>query len=452
MANERVRQIYQYMGVSGVGKQQSALGVYMPNADLDTRDACTVTVSDNVNRGTQYDCDGVDLTGEPIFDRDTIISLDYAQAGFTPQILARWLAYSQGVAAAPTGTTANEVQTLTRNGTVSGGTFTLTLVHEGKTGVTEPIAYDATNPQILAALLKKTGTATAMGKLLRSGDVVITGTWGTAITATFGGRLAGANMALFTVGNGSITGGGTVDAAQGTAGDQKIHAISRSTDGTLPLFSIITGDKNGGYDHMKYGDAVVNSIRLNGEQGAGNLVGMTVEIFCNYTAEREASYSVPTCVNITPVKVEDLRVKIAGTWETPDVFNIALDINNVIPREAAFAFDDIDISNAYQRGDRPTQGFTASIFGSPDTTLYQTAEAEETSGNDVEFILHVGQAGNRVSFTGADTKIKFQNSRMGFAGALNQSVINIVGTPYNTPPLTYSAVVSQTATFLTASS
>jgi hypothetical protein len=31
-------------------------------------------------------------------------------------------------------------------------------------------------------------------------------------------------------------------------------------------------------------------------------------------------------------------------------------------------------------------------------------------------------------------------------------VINIVGTPYNTPPLTYSAVVSQTATFLTASS
>ena len=453
MANERVRQVFQYFGVSGVGKKQSAHGVYQPNADLDTRDKCSVSVSDNVNRTIQYDCDGVDKIREPISDRDTVITLDYSEDGFTPQILARWLAYALGVAAAPTGSTANEVQTLTRSGTVSGGTFFLTLVHEGKTGVTEPIAYDATNAVILAALLKKTGTATAMGKLLKAGDVAVTGTWGTAITLTFGGRMAAANLAMITADVTALTGSTPgITVAQGTAGDQKIHALTRSTDGTLPEFSIVTGDKNGGYDHMKYGDAAVNRITLNGQQSAGAVVGMTVEILCNYTSEREPGYSVPACVSISPVKVEDLKTKIAGTWETPDVSAMSWNLSNNIPREAAFAFDDIDITNAYQRGDRPDTGWTFSIFGSPDTTLYQTAEAEETDGNDVEVILHVGQAGNRVSITGADTKIKFQNSRMGFAGPLRQSTINIVATPYNSPPLAYSAVISQSATFLVASS
>jgi hypothetical protein len=41
---------------------------------------------------------------------------------------------------------------------------------------------------------------------------------------------------------------------------------------------------------------------------------------------------------------------------------------------------------------------------------------------------------------------------MGFAGALRQSTINIEATPYNSPPLTYTASISQTETFLTASS
>lgn len=452
MANERVRAIYQYFGVSGAGKKQSALGVYQPNADLDTRDKCSVTISDNVNRNVQYDCDGVDKIREPITDRDTVMTLDYSEDGFTPQILARWLAYQQGVAAAPTGATTNEVQTLTKTGTVTGGTFTISLTHEGKTGLTEPIAYNASNAVILAALLKKTGTATAMGKLIKSGDVSLGGLITTALTLTFTGRFAASNMAQVVIDDALITGGGTIEETTTTPGDQKVHAITRSTDGTLPLFSIITGDKNGGYDHMKYGDAVVNKISFSTAQTAGAVVGMTVEIFCNYTSEREPSYSVPACVSITPVKVEDVKVKIAGTWETPDVSAMTGELDNVVPRGAAFAFDDIDISNAYQRGDRPNYGFTFSIYGSPDTTLYQTAEAEETDGNDVEMIVHIGQMGNRVSITGADTKIKFQNSRMGFAGELRQSTINIVATPYNSPPLTYLAVISQTATFLVASS
>lgn len=451
MPNTRVRAIYEYVAVSGAGKRQSAFGVFQPNADIDTRDNCRVTVSDNVNRRIEYDCDGVDIRNEAILNRDTQIVLDYTE-GFTPQIFARWAAYKESAAAAPSGSTANEVQTFTRTGTVSGGTFTLSYTIEGKTGLTEAIAYDADAATIQAAMLKKTGTATAMGKLFRTGDVVVTGDWTGGIVFTFGNRFAAANVPAPTIDNTAITGGGTVGVAESTAGSQKTHAISRSTDGTLALFSLITGDKNSAFDHFKYGDCVVDSINPTFSQEAGALVGLTVTIFANYVPEREASYSVPACVNITALKTEDCKVEIDGSFETPDVASLAAVFNNNIPRDAAFAYDDIDVSVAYQRGDQPTQDFTLSIYGTPDAAVYQLAEAEATEGNEVEFVLYMGNPGNRVIITADNAKIKFQSNKTGEAGALRQKTININATPHGTPPLSYSAVISQTATFLTASS
>ena len=451
MANTRVRQIHEFISVSGAGKKQSAHGVYMPNGDIDTREKCRVEISDNVNRRDEFDCDGQDLLRQAILDRDTQVTLTYDD-GFTPQQAARWIAYKESVAASPSGSTVNEVQTLTPTGTVSGGTFTISLTHEGKTGTTEAIAFDANNATILAALLKKTGTSTAMGKLLKSGDVSLGGTIATALTITFTGRFAGTNVAMVVVDDAAITGGGTIEESQTTAGSQLSHAITRSTDGTLAEFSFITGDKNDTFDDFKYGDAVVESVNFTMEQGAGALVQMTVVIYCNYTAERESAYSAPTCVNITPLKVEDCKVSIDGTFETPDVASLSFTSSNNIPREAAFAYDDIDISNAYQRGDIPSQNFTASIYGIPSTTLYTLAEAEETDGNNVAFILYLGRTANRLAITPPNAKIRFHATRLGYAGALRQSTINIEAIPLQSPPLTYVASIAQAGAFLVASS
>src|SRR5688572_26409203 len=159
MANARWRQIHQFLAVSGVGKIQAAYDNFMLHADLDTRDACTIEMNDDVERRQEYDCDGVDLIREPIRRRFTQFRLTYDK--INGQIAARWTAYHQGVSAASTGAAANEVVTITRNGTVSGGTFTISITHEGKTGTTDAIAWDASNADILAALLKKTGSATA---------------------------------------------------------------------------------------------------------------------------------------------------------------------------------------------------------------------------------------------------------------------------------------------------
>jgi hypothetical protein len=447
MANARWRAIHRFVAFSGVGKVQAAYDNFMLHSDIDTRDACDVEQIDNVNRRQEFDCDGVDLIKEPIANRFTQFRLTYSK--FTAQMAARFTAYKEGVAGASSGAAANETHTLTRNGTVSGGTFTISITHEGKTGTTEAIAYDATNAVILAALLKKTGSATAMGKFFKAGDVAVSGTWGTAITLTYGGRYANTNLTEITTDDTLLTGGGSIDVATGTAGDSELHAISRSTDGSLPLFSMATGDKNESVATEVYGNCSVESIEYNFAQGEN--VQMVVVINAYYVPEKTEAFDVPACVNITPVKTEDCKFRINSVWETPDVFSCRFAHANNIPVEAAQGYDDIDITTAWQRGDNPTQGFTASIFGTSDTALYQLAEAEETAGNEVAWVIYLGNGGDRLTITSSTTKIYFQTTRNGFEGPLRQSTMNIVGSPHASPPLSFAYNGTQTASFLVAS-
>lgn len=447
MANNRWRKIHQFVAFSGQGKKQAAYDDFMAYADLDTRDACEVEQLDNVTRRQEFDCDSVDLIKEPIANRFTQFRLTYSK--FTAQIAARFTAYKEGVAGASSGAAANEVQTITRNGTVSGGTFTIGLTHEGRTGTTEAIAYDASNADILAALLKKTGSASAMGKILKAGDVAVSGTWGTAISLTFGGRYANTNMTEITTVDTSLTGGGSLDVATSTAGDSELHAISRSTDGTLPLFSMAMGDKNESVATQVFGNCSVESIEYDFAQGEN--VQMVVVINAYYVPEKTEAFDVPACVNITPVKTEDCKFRINSVWETPDVFSCRFTHANNIPVEAAFGYDDIDTTTAWQRGDNPTQGFVASIFGTSDTALYQLAEAEETAGNEVAWVIYLGNGGDRLTITSSTTKIYFQQTRTGFEGPLRQSTMNIVGSPHASPPLTFAYNGTQTASFLVAS-
>lgn len=92
---------------------------------------------------------------------------------------------------------ANEVQSLAATGTVTAGTFTITLAGQTTAG----IAWNATAAAIQAALVALSN--------VDLGDVVCTGgpMPGTAVVATFGGQYAGDNMALMTVNSAGLTGG-----------------------------------------------------------------------------------------------------------------------------------------------------------------------------------------------------------------------------------------------------
>ena len=127
-------------------------------------------------------------------------------------------------ATAGTGTT-NEIQTVYASGTVSGGTFTITF--SGQT--TSAIAYNASAATVQAAL-------EALSNVV-PGDVVVSGTAGVIYILKWGNNFAAQDVAAVTIGNGSITGGGSylvATASAGQAGSNGTYkaCLSSSTDGS----------------------------------------------------------------------------------------------------------------------------------------------------------------------------------------------------------------------------
>ena len=443
--NSRWRKINRFLAISGIGKKQSGLGEFLADADLDTRENCQLEIDVEVERGAERSCDNRDLTSEPVKSRYRKFRLTYDNP--TPQQMFRMIAYKEGAVTAPVATSANEAQTLTRTGNVTGGTFPISLNDlEGRSGVTKQIPFNAAALQIQAAIIDQ---SKSLGKIIRPGDIAASGDWTTGIVLTFAKRLGNMNLPLLEVDNSSITGGGTIVVTQTTAGDQNYHTAQRSADGTKALFTVATGDQTGSIATRKYGDAVVDSIDFTANTDQTN-VQMVVTILCNFNPEDISNFSVPPCVKLPAVRVEDVRLEIDGTFENRNLVNHAISVSDNIPVKSAFVFDDIDVSAAFVAGDQPTQQFTTEIFGDSNHPLYALAENEYVEGNEVEFITHFGNPGNRFSVIADETKIKPQGQLEGFSGEANQSTVKITGTPYAITdiPVRYEAYLDQAVAFL----
>lgn len=149
-----------------------------------------------------------------------------------------------------TGTNTNEVQTIAKTGTVTGGSFTAAF--DGSTTVT--IAYNATAAQV----------QTALESILGVGNVACAGGAlpGTGVTVTFKGELAYQNVPLLTIDTTAITGGGSIGAAETTAGVTGAGMFAKLTDSSTQTavailrYDIVTDGKGNHY----YGTTVVNGI------------------------------------------------------------------------------------------------------------------------------------------------------------------------------------------------
>lgn len=232
MTNNPQKKRHYFLALSSIFKKQSVQGAALAAEDLDTRHAATVTLEDVKQHQTVYDCSEQDIHDEVVQSQLKRVTIAYTAV--TAQIILGWLAYFFSGAAAPTGTAQNEQHTVTLDAT--GGTFTLSLSFEGKTGTTAAVAYNASAAVFQAAIEKIDWLA---------GNVSVTKA-GQVFTITFIGQLAKANIAQSTTNPGGLTGGAqTAVVATTVQGGNKYHALSRSTDDSLAKFSFATGFESG---------------------------------------------------------------------------------------------------------------------------------------------------------------------------------------------------------------
>lgn len=300
------------------------------------------------------------------------------------------------------------------------------------------------------------GTATGLTPSLNSTDTtpgVAQTQFGSGIYLTFAKRLRNANLPLLTVDNSLIVGGGTYSVTQITAGEQNFHAAQRTDDASKVLFALALGNKADSTVTEKYGDAVVESLNFTVDSEQTN-VQMQAVICCNFNPDDFTSFAVPACSNLPPVLAVDVRLKIDGIFRNRNLVNHAVNLNDNVPVAAGFGFDDIDVSVPFVAGKEPVQEFTTELFydraDSDSVALRQLALEEFTGDNEVEFITHFGNPGNRVSVIADDAKIKPQSQLDDFAGPAEQSTIKLIGTPYGKTdiPVRFEAYLDTATEFL----
>lgn len=450
MANNAQRLTNRYFAINSAGKVQSAWDSPQPNADLNLRERCEVSVEDVLAEETTYDCENVFVDDVSVNTQIKRWTLNFPSV--RPSHYARYAAYFFGSVQAPTGTPANEVQTITRMGTVEGGTFTLALTLEGRTGATAPIAWNASTAAITAAMTKK---SSSIERLIKSGDVTVTGDWTGGIVITFAGRLAKANLPLLIANAAGLTGTTPgLNVAQTTAGEQKYHAIARSTSATKQSFSFALGYKTGNLPVEKFYNAIVErfepTINRNGN------AGLTVTILSNYEPEEIASadFTIPTCTTYDPLKTSDCRIEIDNEWKTLDIFSESISLNDNVPLDAdTFGFDGAD-PDALEYGDQPAYSLSAIVFGAVTDASDNLAVAVKNR-EKIEFNTHFGMPGDRFSLLMPRVQVKPQSNSRQHAGARNRSVIALDAVPTrdgNNAPVSAESFISQATAFLQASS
>lgn len=404
--------------------QQSAIDVPLADADIDILLPLVEPTRPQKEKSmeTLYDCDGVHV-------RQTYVNSELMRWNFSVQpssrMFAGFMALAKGAASAYTGSATNEVQTLTSSAT--GGTFTLSMDFEGRTGTTAPIAYNASAAAIKAAL-------EGMQRPIGAGDIAtVTGTMATSIVITFGGKLAHTDVPLLTVGNGSMT-GGTASVAGTTAGENKTCAITRATAEDLPLVSFVIGYTGDTATYKKYYNQAVNSVTLNINKG--QISRIDVELVGSTLYQAVPLFTVPACVNYDPIRAVDTRLYVDSNWVTGDTRSVTYAYsNNMATDQDAFPFDSIYMQN-FERGFRQTESLAFAVDGCEADDIYNWADSLTEKPVDIYF----GAPSNRAILSIPTCELMTGSPDVAYTPA-GRTFINIVGNPHKDSVLgTYSKI------------
>lgn len=394
---------------------QSAYGTPIASANLTARHPQNTPAFHGIIpfREETRDCSGEFIIIEKLTGKIARFTFAF---DVTAKLAAGWFAYLQGVSAAPTGTPADEAQTIALGG-ATGGTATFDLDFEGLSGASASVATTAalTAAQVQAAL--------ESARAIKAGNVAVTGSAGGPFTVTFQGKLAKANLPLMTVTD-SSSGGSGVTVSASANGANKAHEITRSTTTTPPLFSLIEGFDGESGGTKRYKDLVVGEFSINAARRGK--VTITVTAYGDPTPEVLSGYSMPACVTQDPILTADCRLLVTSTWITDDLREFAYtESNNIDVSEDALRFDDITPAQL-ERGDR-TASLNALILGAPTSAMYAFAEAENTAFTN--FQLAIGQPGERLNIFAPNAQFRLEDNLIEFVGTRNKSAFRLIARP-----------------------
>lgn len=358
---------------------------------------------------------------------------------FTPKLAAGWFAYLKGVAAAPTGAPADEVQSIALGGATAGDAR-FSLDFEGVTGYGGSVTTDAT----LTAAEVQTALEAARG--IGAGNVAVTGSAGGPFAVTFQNELAKANLPLLTVDDNS-TGGTGVVVTQTTAGANKLHAITGQESEALPNFSMIEGFPDDANSAREYKNLVMADWTVNTpSRGKGVL---TIVAYGNPDPIVVNDFDWPDCITQAPIRSSDVRMKIGSTWLGSDIREITLtESNNVDVSEDALLYDGLT-PDQLEHGDR-TSSINVLVKGTPAAALYEFAEDADNAFDDTE--IHFGRPGERLSWYAPNVQFRLDDNLIEFTGTRNKSAFRLLGrpSPDNTGVVSRADYIgSYTGTFLT---
>ncbi len=352
----------------------------------------------------------------------------------TPRILAGASALIYGAAASPTGSPADEVQTITINAT--GGTLTVAFTFEGLTDTTPAIAFDASAATLQAALWALRSIKENNVNVTKLGDV---------FTVTFTGDLAKANVPALVTNAGGLT-GGTQSAAVATTtpGVQRSHAITRMTGEQGPSISVVVGFEGEPDTQVLYRSIVPADLSVTAQRRQD--VTATLGVRGSAVVEPVPDFVMPACQNQEVISAAQCRAVVDGTYYT-DIVNMRYASNaNILDGDDAFPFDGPD-AERLEQGDVWQPEYTLDVFGNNTDPLFTLGEnlAEKAVA------LHFGPPGNRVSYSAASAALRLADDRLGFSGQASRSTIPLQATPLEVggaAPDAVTALIAQSATLL----
>lgn len=262
---------------------------------------------------------------------------------------------------------------------------------------------------------------------------------------TFGGALGNQAIDMMVV-NGFNLEGGTSVISETTPGVGMLHAISRTTGYTLPLFTFYIGFRGSDKQPVIFKNVIVNSITV--RSASRERVTATVELIGSAELNDAIGYVMPPCTDIIPLRFGDCKMSVNGVdyiaAEQGREFEWTYS-NDVTPR-----FDGAGIySTRHERADsRPTQ-FSYFILGEPGDPLWDLAKMRQS----FVVFLQLGPDQRHVRINAPQCFVKLASTPIRFGGDPPESELAIVGRPRKvsgdvTTPVTGQAVIAQSVAML----